>query len=448
MNSSDHLSLKHAVFAVFLSVMTILYGTLLPMQFNFAENRVFDWKMSFAVQARDWVGNIFFFMPLGFSLMWAVAKLGRRSRIFLVLITLFGAVFSFTVEYLQLFLPTRGSSLRDIIANTLGTALGSALLIWRGDWILHQLSRFRTFAYQLNPLVWGILLVCYLGIVISGAVYLRNQAKLSGWRDDYFLLLGNEHTGGRAWRGSVTEFHIWNRTLSPDEIADALKRQTPRLDQSLIASYLLTKSLQDRSMNLPNLCWKGEPDAAVKDGLKLGDRHWLESENGAAALAQKLKETNQFTISLDLTSGSLVQYGPARILSFSADPGYRNFMVGQAGPDLILRLRTPVTGENGRSPQLNAENVLVDSNPHQIVITYDGQVVRLYIDNLSRAYHYDLGPESLLFRRFAPMEEEHFLPDANSLSLQRPACYLFLSFPLLILSYLFARTRLFNKARH
>ncbi|HYE72961.1 MAG TPA: VanZ family protein, partial [Blastocatellia bacterium] len=408
MKRSEVGSLKQALLLAFSQVLIILYGTLLPLQFVLTRTRAFEWHLGLIRQTGDWIINILFFIPLGFSLMWTAKLLGKRAGASLVVITLSGAALSFTVEYLQLFLPTRGSCLRDIIANTLGATVGAYLFERSGGRVLHYFALLREFCGRINPVVWLCLLICYLALVISGAGYLKHQAKLSNWSDGYFLTLGNEHRGGRPWLGSVTEFHIWNRALAPAETAELLKVQTPVLDQSLVASYMLTKSLQDRSMNLPNLGWRGDARAIASGGLQLNNQRWLESEAVAATLSQKIKETNQFTISLNLKFGSAIQYGPARILSFSNDSGRRNFTIGQIGTDLVLRLRTPLTGENGRYPQLVIEDVFIDNNPHQIVITYDSRLLRLYIDDVTRSYHYDFGPEATIFRRFASIEEEIF----------------------------------------
>ncbi|WP_176714821.1 VanZ family protein [Leifsonia xyli] len=68
----------------------------------------------------EFVANIFLFVPLGVLLtLW----LGLR-RWWLVLAL--GAATTLTIEFAQLFIPDRVSDLRDLLANTLGTAFGIA----------------------------------------------------------------------------------------------------------------------------------------------------------------------------------------------------------------------------------------------------------------------------------------------------------------------------------
>jgi glycopeptide antibiotics resistance protein len=69
-------------------------------------------------------GNIGFFMPLGFFTPFLSKKYAVAWKVIL-----FGCGVSLFVEICQLFMPTRGSDIDDVILNTAGTALGF-LLFW------------------------------------------------------------------------------------------------------------------------------------------------------------------------------------------------------------------------------------------------------------------------------------------------------------------------------
>jgi VanZ family protein len=76
----------------------------------------------------DIAENIAGFVPLGFFLC-AFLRYGKRletSRAILLAVIL-GGVTSLTIELLQAYLPSRESSLLDLLNNTFGTALGAAL---------------------------------------------------------------------------------------------------------------------------------------------------------------------------------------------------------------------------------------------------------------------------------------------------------------------------------
>lgn len=80
---------------------------------------------------KDVIINIAGFVPLGFFFYayFSLSAPGFESRIALRTIFLGGAI-SILIEVLQFYLPTRDSSLTDIITNTLGTALGVMLHRW------------------------------------------------------------------------------------------------------------------------------------------------------------------------------------------------------------------------------------------------------------------------------------------------------------------------------
>lgn len=81
----------------------------------------------------DVVGNVVLFVPVGLAVAGA---LGRRvsslARLFVPL--LFAALLSTVIEVIQLSVPGRATDVDDVLFNSLGAALGGALLIlirWR-----------------------------------------------------------------------------------------------------------------------------------------------------------------------------------------------------------------------------------------------------------------------------------------------------------------------------
>ena len=77
--------------------------------------------------------NVVLFVPLGWLLGIVVAGASANRRRCLALAAIAaGGVLSFTFEAVQLLLPTRQPALVDVVANTIGTAVGTfASLAWR-----------------------------------------------------------------------------------------------------------------------------------------------------------------------------------------------------------------------------------------------------------------------------------------------------------------------------
>ena len=120
-------------------------------------------------------------------------------------------------------------------------------------------------------------------------------------------------------------------------------------------------------------------------------------------LLAALKQSGELTIEAVLRPDHLNQSGPARIVTFSSNAGTRNVTLGQQGNMLILRLRTPSTGENG----VNPESVLCPleaGRPSHVAVTYRPGQLTCFVDG-KQVYHAtniqgdfrNWGPQHLLF---------------------------------------------------
>ena len=96
----------------------------------------------------DLVANLLGYMPLGFLLVVALVRGGRRAAAAALLACVGGTLLSLAMEVLQNYLPHRVSSNVDLGLNALGTALGAAIgaaLHWRGGIAQWQKLRDRWF---------------------------------------------------------------------------------------------------------------------------------------------------------------------------------------------------------------------------------------------------------------------------------------------------------------
>lgn len=83
------------------------------------------WRLSFV---SDIVLNVLGFIPFAFLSTWALSLLTRLADGWKATgVVLAGALLSLTFELVQVLLPTRSSSLADLLTNVLGAAMGVAL---------------------------------------------------------------------------------------------------------------------------------------------------------------------------------------------------------------------------------------------------------------------------------------------------------------------------------
>jgi VanZ family protein len=120
---------------LFLWGLFIVYATLLP--FDFSASRELVQQRLRRLWARplkggSWVdvqGNVLLFVPWGLLLATALARRGARFSVTLAAATCTGAFLSGSVEVIQLFAPSRTSSVIDLVTNSFGATVG-ALIGW------------------------------------------------------------------------------------------------------------------------------------------------------------------------------------------------------------------------------------------------------------------------------------------------------------------------------
>lgn len=105
------------LFSALLGYVTliILLMTLNPFYLAFPEKISFKFDSSFD----NLILNVILFLPVGFLYRLIT---GRRGALVL------GGLLSFSIETIQLFIPVRTTSVIDVLANTLGAALGAMLV--------------------------------------------------------------------------------------------------------------------------------------------------------------------------------------------------------------------------------------------------------------------------------------------------------------------------------
>lgn len=399
----------------YVSIFSILFLTLLPFDFEKPQQSYLqEIYTGFGHHSDpfDLFGNLLLFVPFGFALSGilerrklglgkgAIAKRLEMS----IAVSIASLALSTTVEILQVFLPERAATSIDLISNTISGILGFLLFYFFKQPILRLASRLSGVLRKLLSFKFGLAL--FLAYLVSSCFLLssfREATKLSNWDAEYPLLVGNELTADRPWKGEVSQFCLADRPASIDEVSQLLT--TPNtcdtLSSSLIASYTFNgnqKTYPDRLQNLPELISRGTLPRKNSDrSVFVNYKHWLQTMESVQFLTDKLKATSQFTLVTTIASASSTQEGPARIISVSKNALERNFTLGQEGNDLSFRLRTPLTGNNGMAPEIIIPDVFSDPDFHQIVVSYDGWTLKFYIDRPQSFSQLKLSPDAALF---------------------------------------------------
>lgn len=112
-------------------------------------------------------------------------------------------------------------------------------------------------------------------------------------------------------------------------------------------------------------------------GLEFTSATSAVSYSAATKIHTALTATNRMTLEAKFITSNITQNGPANIVSYSQDNYARNFTFGQSDQKYLMRLRTSLTSDNGATPVYSG-NVLATDVMQHVVVTYDGQQVKLY----------------------------------------------------------------------
>jgi len=130
------------------AVVAILVPTLLPIE-QPAQLEASKWLLD-ELSGSDILRNLILFMPLGAALAHCGYSAARCVTLALLL--------SATIEFLQLWIPGRFVSPLDLLANTLGAALGQAALRWAPLWLSPTPSRGHLLVLAAGATAAGLLL--------------------------------------------------------------------------------------------------------------------------------------------------------------------------------------------------------------------------------------------------------------------------------------------------
>jgi len=147
-----------------------------------------------------------------------------------------------------------------------------------------------------------------------------------------------------------------------------------------------------------------------RGGLELAGPTALASETSAGRLVERLKAAGRLSVEAWFEPANLSQSGPARIVSLSQDTLARDFTLGQAGLELVFRLRTSKTNPNGE-PALQTKGLAFGPGPVHAVAAFDGTTARLYVNGREREERHEPGGDLSTWQAFPLVVGNEFTGD-------------------------------------
>lgn len=380
------------IFACVLSPFTFSLDSSLSLSSLYDEK--FDTHSVFwSIPAWDVFSNILLFVPFGFLFV-ALPVFSRCNLATKILLSAVAtSVLSFAIESLQMFLP-RAPSLVDIFLNTVGGMTGALL----ANYVYVPLSRTAQrywLTVQRSPWLSLLVTVYIIVLVATSILPLPLSSNFSNWDPEFTFQLGNEATYGRPWLGKVFLVAIYDRALSPEEvstnfIAGSFPDSKPnRIHEGLVVFYDFREGsgsiIYDHSTFGRPLDLLIHDTGYVKwlspNGIEfLGNTIVTHSKSPNKLYSGNIIRKSELTLEVWISPTHVHQSGPARIVSYSQDTGLRNFTLGQDEKNIVFRLRTPLSGLNGTSPQLQTKDDPLTTDLQHLVVTYRGELETLYVN--------------------------------------------------------------------
>lgn len=373
------------------TVVGISFLTLYPFRFSLARHQppflLAGWGKD--AGALDVFLNILLFVPYGFGLAETLRERGKSRAAALGITFLAGALFSYSVELLQFYIPMRDSGWGDVVTNSTGSVLGSLVYELAGAATLRVASRMESALvawFNWRRLAVGVPL--YVGVWLAIAIPLQREARITDLAPNPMLLIGGSTVKNPffAWRGRIYEVELWNRAL-PNDIARAITSGGAAEVPAPLASYTFSGSppFQDQRRLLPDLIRM--LDASLPP---LAGATELISRAPVSALVSQIERTNQFSLRVLCQPGPLpIKHG--RIVSIVHPSGAVDLELRQENTNLSFWFRNSFSANRPRLAW-DVPNVFAPGQPRNLLLSYDGSRLALYVDGREEGRPYQLGP--------------------------------------------------------
>lgn len=390
-----------------LATAGILFLTLYPFRFNFhaavpgGDSPFLLGKSVKSAHLLDVYLNVLLFIPFGFALAAKLRERGNSRAFTLALALAAGALFSYGIEFLQLFIPPRDSGWEDIFTNTSGSVAGFVFYEMLGKRVLDWMSNCETrLGSLLTPRRAFAILLIYLALWFVASFQLQKTTRLRDWRSDALLVVGNDASGKVPWKGTVNAIQIWDLALR-SEVAEQLSagQAADSGNPGLLADYDFSAGppFRNQKQISSELAWfPSSPASEVSGLLVLDGSSWLTSRVAVPELTTNLEKTNQFTVRVLCTPAEGAG-GDGRIVSISQPSGFADLALRQEDGKLVFWFRNPLSANHSLLAWV-VPGVFTAGLTRDILYTYDGSNLSLFLDGKEEPLTYRLGPGTALVK--------------------------------------------------
>jgi VanZ family protein len=352
----------------------------------------------------DLMQNVILFIPLGVTLRWSLAGYGIRQRGQILGSMMLAGLLALGIEIAQLIIPGRTAAILDVMANTAGAGLGSRWLAplllpivdQIGCWLVHLIRQTPATGVVIGLTIW-------LGSAGWLLQHWQRATLPTNWSDRYTLQIGAADDGRRFWPGYVSFVALYSRAFTEREAHTVDTFQEAVALQPLLAYDLKQFPPMPKGPYSQPLVAHGKP-VLTQEGMRVGYERWLMSREPLRGVAAAIAQTGAFTLVARVAVGEPSRHTEGFIVNYGRGIDGHNVSLIQAGADLLVRMRLPLTRAANDRPPLRFSDVFTSSQPQVLILSYDGAVARLFVDGQQHRQQYTFGPGEALFNRWLPVE--------------------------------------------
>ncbi len=351
--------------------------------------------------------NVLLFVPFGFGIGEISRERGKSWAATLGWALASGAIFSYAIEFAQLYIPMRDSGWQDVVTNSTGSVAGFVLFEVCGRRLLSLLNEGEKALGELLSSPRAIIVItAYFALWVGVSIPLQMRTRLSNWNAESLLVIGNDANGGpsTAWKGRIFRVQVWDRPMRAPIARGLSNGESAGGTPGLLADYDFAKpeKLEDQRRFLPGLSWTpaapGPARGGDRDYLYLDGKSWVATKSAATNLVTSLQKTNQFAIRVVCNPAETIGSN-SRIVGIWERSGPLELRIRQEDTELIIFFRNPLTVTHSDLVWHFPDTFKI-GQARDILFSYDGSNASLYLDGkpVNRSYH--LGPGVALAHTF------------------------------------------------